>query len=365
MKVLMVTNIPAPYRLPIYEIINERLGDNFKVVFCASLEPTRQWVLDKFKFNHTFLKERKVYEKPNEYFTNYVHNNPDVFKEIRRFDPDIIINTGYNPTNLYAWSKTLFNKRKHVVMTDGTLTSELHLGFIHRLVRRLVFKTSASFIGASEGSKNLYDSYKILDNNFFKSYLCINNEMFSNSNSFEDRKFDLMFSGRFLKGKLPFFFAEVANQVKERIGNIKVLILGDGELKKEFLARLKELELDFEYAGFVSQESLPNYYGNSKLFLFPTMNDTWGVVANEALASGMPVITTPYAGVENDLIVNNKTGYVLEPEVDLWVEKAVAILKDKVKWSIMSNEGKKHVQNYNFKDAAEGIIEAAKLAHNF
>lgn len=361
MKITIITNIPAPYRIPIYEIIANKYGNDFLVIFASKSEANRSWNLNKFNFNHLFLKENVKAKKDG---FNYVHNNIDVLHHLKEFNPDVVITTGFNPTHLYAWLYSLVLRKKHIPMTDGWLESEKNLSFIHKFVRKLVFKTSNAFIGASKNSLLLYKSYGIDEKKLFKSHLCIDNKRFHNSISFKDREYDLMFSGQFTERKLPFLFADTAQKVSKRIKNLKVLILGDGPLKEEFFSKLQEYNINYHYAGFVSQEELPKFYSNSKLFLFTTRLDPWGVVVNEALASGTPVITTKYAGVVNDLLIDKLNGSVLEIDSDQWSKHVIEILSNINLWQVLSLNAKESVKEFNFDNAAKGIIEASEYAYN-
>lgn len=360
MKVVLVINIPAPYRVPVFERIAEKLGDGFLVIFAARTEPNRSWNIGELKFNHLFLNEN-ISEKADGF--NYVHNNFDVIRHLKTFNPDVVITTGFNPTHLYAWMYAKLFKKKHIYMTDGTIASEKHLSILHRIIRKFVYSTSQAFIGAGHKSRALYESYGISEQNIFQSHLCASNERFYNEIKYQDRTFDLMFSGQFTERKLPFLFSEVAKKVSVHIPNLKVLVLGDGPLKKEFLDRLKNDGIDFVYAGFVDQNELPHYYASARLFLFTTRLDPWGVVANEALASGTPVFVTPYAGVAEDLVKDMYNGFVLDINSDLWAERVVELLEDSELWQKFSKNAVESVKGFSFDNAAEGIINASMYSY--
>lgn len=359
MRIVIVTNMPAPYRNPIFKNMANRYHDDFLVIYSTKAEPNRTWKFDNLEFNHIYLKENIIGGTEG---LSYIHNNPDVWSLLKDFNPDAIITTGFNPTHLYAWLFSVIHRKKHIVMTDGWIESEKKLTWVHRFVRKIVFATSHAFIGASKNSLDLYRSYNLKDASLFQSHLCVENSLFLNDKSVEHREYDLMFSGQFTARKMPLFFAEVVKKVKDKIPNIKILILGNGPLKDEFFAFLEKYDINFNYAGFVTQKELPTYYSNSKLFLFPTLLDAWGVVVNEAMASGTPVITTPYAGVVNDLIINNENGFILPTDIDTWASHAINILNSHDLWNIMSKNARTHVLGYNFEIATQGIIDAINYA---
>lgn len=358
MKICLITNIPVPYRIPIFENIDKILGNNFLVIYCAKTESNRKWELDNFNFNYLFLKSNSKAKKDG---FNYVHNNLEIFKHLIKFNPDIVITTGFNPTHLYAWLYSKLFFKKHIPMTDGWLYSEKDLSKLHIILRKLIFKTSNAYIGASKNSVELFKSYGINGQKVFQSHLCIDNEKFKNLNSFSNRKYHVMFSGQFTDRKIPFFFCEIVEKLSLRIKNFKVLILGSGPLEIEILNRLDKSKIDYDYPGFVSQEKLPDFYANSKLFLFTTKLDAWGVVANESMASGTPIISTPYAGIINDLLIDSKNGYILDIDVEKWSQKVETILRNTDLWNELSLNAINKVQEFNFKDASNGIIEASKF----
>ena len=357
MKLVLVTNIPAPYRIPIFNRIARELGDNFLVVFCARLEPDRLWDLGSLEFRHVFLKESFVKRK-----NVFIHCNSDVIRKLRKFQPDVVVTTGFNPTHLLSWLYTLFSTAGHVPMTDGWLHSEKDLSLAHRIARKLVFRSSRSYIGASRASLELFRSYGVADNCLFQSHLCIDNDRFEAAGRNQQRSYDLMYSGQIIERKVPDFFVKVVAQVKARLGSVSVLVIGDGPQRKGFLDALKALDIDVTYAGFVSQAELPGHYASAKVLLFTTRNDPWGIVANEALASGTPVITSPFAGVANDLVLNGVNGYILDLEVTGWAQKTVALLSDDLLLQRMRRNAFESVKPFNFANAAQGIMAAARHA---
>ncbi|MBM1105812.1 glycosyltransferase [Aurantibacter crassamenti] len=355
MRTALITNIPAPYRLPMYEILNQKYGKDFIVIYCANTESNRSWNLNDLQFNHTFLKENVRLKKDG---FNYVHNNPEIFKVLKQYNPDIVIATGFNPTHLYGWIHTLLYRKKFIPMTDGWLGSEKDLSWVHKFIRKSVFKTSSAYIGASKNSLKLFQYYGVKKEHIFQSALCIHNSKFENDKKFNIRKYHIMYSGQFTERKLPFFFADVVIKLAQKIDGFKVLILGSGPLQEELFSKLDAHNIDYDFPGFISQEKLPEYYSDAKLFLFTTRMDPWGVVANEAMASGTPVITSPYAGIVNDLLVDDNTGFAIKIDSDLWANKAFEILSNSDEWNRLSKNAKGKVQELNFESSAKGVIDA-------
>ena len=325
----------------------------YLVIYCQKRESNRKWSVRIGKYPHEFLKSSVLRHKEK-----HVHVNFDIFKILFKKKPDVIISAGgFNPTMIFAFLWAKLFRLKHIVMTDGWIGSESNLSVIHRAVRKLVFKYSSAFIGASIHSLELYRSYGCLESALFQSHLCIDNDLYRISES-GGRHYDVMFSGQFIERKMPLFFAGVAKLVKEQLGHCRVLLLGDGPLKIEIISQLENQDIDYDYMGFVDQERLPSLYNNSKLFLFPTLNDPWGVVANEACAAGVPVITCRNAGVSNDLVIDDYNGYILELDEEKWAKKVVEVLSDRRLWAELSANAYDSVKTFEFTNAAKGIVDA-------
>ena len=358
MKVVIVTNIPAPYRINVYELLK---SNDYNVFFCSKNEGNRSWDSKKLNFKHIFLSEKVKNSGDN--FT-FIHNNLNVIRYLNFVKPDVVITCGFNPTYLYAFLWSLLKRKKHICMSDSSFFSEKKLSIAHKLIRSFVYKFSSSFIVASDSGKKLLNSYNIPGSKIFKSHLCANNAIFNCYKSFDDRSFDIMFSGQFHERKLPFLFVEVCVNLKKSFPNLKVLLIGDGPLKDDVLFLLKSHSINFDYAGFVSQDKLPAYYSNCKILLFTTRMDPWGVVANESMAAGTPVITTPFAGVSEELVINDFNGYICSTSAELWCEKACQYLNNPDLWSQHSIRCIDKVKDYTYLNASLGINDACEYVLN-
>jgi glycosyltransferase involved in cell wall biosynthesis len=101
-----------------------------------------------------------------------------------------------------------------------------------------------------------------------------------------------------------------------------------GEAKEEYITLTKELNLqNVHFLGFQKKDVLAKYYKASDVFVLPTREDIWGLVINEALAYGLPTITTDRCVAGLELIEDGVNGYVVPAEdVDALSEKIKAVL---------------------------------------
>lgn len=359
LRVAMVTNIPAPYRLPVFEQVATASDIDFCAFFCSGREPDREWDLAASKFKQIFLREKFI-----NFRGRFIHINPDLWRQLREFCPDVVITTGFNPTHLLAYAYARLHRVRHIAMTDGTYLSETKLSLVHRWVRRRVYAGTQAFIGASDGSFALFRSYGIESRCMFKSHLCANNAVFFNALPVEKR-FDFIFCGRFMAIKNPLFAIEVARCVSQRLGRkVSILFLGSGDMEPEMRAASAAVAQQVEsvFAGFARQDELPQLYGSARILLFPTQWDPWGVVANEACAAGLPVLVSPVAGSAVELVRDGENGFVLSLDIQQWTDASVRLLSDRHLYESMSARGRVLVQEYSFENAAAGIVNAVRMS---
>lgn len=359
MRVALITNIPAPYRIPAWNMVGKVLKEDFMVFFCSTTEPNRNWDIPEITFNHVFLKENYHLKKDN---ITVVHNNKDIFSQLKNFKPDIVITGGFNPTMLYAYLSSILRGRKHMAITDAWLRSEQNLGLAHRIIRKIIYRSSAAVLPCSIKGREYFEHYGVKPENIFICHYAINIKKFVNHNSFAERPFDLIFSGQFIERKNPLFFISIVRELKVKIRELKILLLGNGPLKEEIIEALNESGVEYDYPGYAKQDELPQYYSQSKIFLFPTEYDAWGVVAHEALAAGTPVITTPDAGCAGELVLNNRNGFVLTLEKEKWMEACLNLLTDQGKWEQFSMNARETAARINSEETTASMIRAFEHA---
>lgn len=358
-KVALVTNIPAPYRVPVWNILAADERIDLTLVFCAGREPNRQWDMDGFRFNCIFLSES--------FFSTsrgYVHSNTDIVGTLATLNPDVVITSSFNPTSLYAFAYAWWSGRRHICMTDGTPASEQHLSLAHKFVRSAVFKRSSAFIGGSGASAALYRSWGIEQERIFRSNLCIDNMRFERATSNATKSVDVVFCGRFAREKQPMFLFDVAERAATIIGRaVSIAFIGAGELEEAMKERARQTpSVSCTFHGFVSQSELPDLYASARVFLFPTTGDVWGIVASEACAAGLPIISTPHSGAVGDIIVDGINSFVRPLDPAEWATALAQLLSDRTLWERFSQSSRLMVRAYTYEAAADAIVAAVRRA---
>lgn len=363
MKYVLISDPPAPWREPVFEMVHRQLGDDFHVVYFGDREKRRLWSFRLGSHPKTVLPSVSVHlGDRGERFVN-----PGIVPFLLKHRPKIAICFGVYPTSLIAHLVLRVLGSKVIVFADTWLGRDTNLSVDQKIVRRIIYGTwGRTYIGASEQTLRMFRHYnKRADHRaMFLSSLCADNDYFRSvlSGTLVQRRYDLLFCGRIVSTKNPLFFGTVVAEVRKRRGACSVLVVGDGdeELKRRWFADMEKNQVDYEYVGFVSHEQLPGYYAKARLLLLPTSGDCWGVVINEAMVSGVPVITTDRTAAAGELVMHEQNGYVLPLETQAWVNRICALLDDPNMLHRFSSRAREDVQRFNFARAAQGIVDAVR-----
>lgn len=358
-RCVLLTNVPVPYRLPALDHLAQSPDVELMVVYCAPahIDASQDGRAVGYEV-HFLTGQYKIYD------TRFSHSDFSVLTLLSTLKPDVVITAGYVPTFLYAFMWACLHRVKHVVMTDGTLESEAGLSRLHRVVRRVVFSQTSSFIAACERGRALFESYGVASDRIHIAPLCTHNDRFTPTGQLA-RTHDLLFCGRFMEGKNPLFALDVAKGVALKLGRkVSLRFVGQGAMQEQMVTHAKTLSahVDVSFAGYLSQADLPLEYAAARIFLFPTSMDAWGVVLNEACAAGLPCVSSPHTGAAGELIVDGVNGYVCRLDRDLWVTRCVNLLKDDALWADFSQASMRLVRRFTFESAADGIATAVRQA---
>ncbi len=140
--------------------------------------------------------------------------------------------------------------------------------------------------------------------------------------------------------------------------NYKLVIAGDkGWLYKQIFDEIKSSDLQKEvlFLGIVEDEDLPMLYNCADIFVYPSLYEGFGLPPLEAMACGIPVITSNTSSLPE--VVDN-AGIMVDPDdVNSLCEAMYNVLKDKELWNHMSKKGLDRAKLFSWKDSAKKILE--------
>ena len=147
--------------------------------------------------------------------------------------------------------------------------------------------------------------------------------------------------------------------------NTGIYIIG-GKPTDEYINLKNELKLDnVHFVDFLQKKELKEYYKAADLFVFPTREDIWGLVINEAMSYGLPIVTTDNCVAGLELVHNGENGYIVEVEDGSTLcEKTNMIINDKKLKNKMSKNSLEKIKNYTIENMAKEHYKIFKEINN-
>jgi glycosyltransferase involved in cell wall biosynthesis len=170
--------------------------------------------------------------------------------------------------------------------------------------------------------------------------------------------------GRFIPFKAPVEAVEaVAQARRSAVRPLHLMLVGSGPLEEDLAVRAGELKLDVTFAGWRSGDALLEAYAATDIFLLLSHRETWGIVVNEAAASGLPLILTDTVGAAADLLVPGENGELVRPGDVAGQAAAIARLaNDDALRNRYGRRSREIVAPWGYGPSVETFVEAMRKA---
>ena len=174
----------------------------------------------------------------------------------------------------------------------------------------------------------------------------------------------VLFVGELNERKGVRFLLRAFTKLKSERENTTLVIIGDGELKSKLIQLVSNESLThIIFTGWISEEEKIKYYAIADLFVLPTLSDVWGLVVNEAMACGLPIVTTTAAGCASDMIVEGENGFIVEPQnVDALHEAMRRIVYDELREKMGEKSYEILITRFSLDNAVNGFLDAIQFA---
>ena len=364
MKVLFMANIPSPYRVKFFDELGKYC--DLTVTFEGKKATDRDagW---KARATTSF---RSVYLKGIRTSSDQFLC-PGIVKILnRRFD-HIIVGGYSTPTSMLAIEYMRLRRIPFWIEADGGIISndnKLKYG----LKRHLISSASAWFssgkatteylvhYGAKQEKTCVYPFTSVSANQIL-DHLPTKEEKENLRKELGVTEQKMIISvGRFIPVK---GFDVLMKAAKNLPSDIGVYIVG-GQPDENYLKMQNELNLSHvHFIDFMSPDRLAKYYQAANLFVLMTRGDVWGLVVNEAMANGLPVITTDRCVAGLELVQNGKNGYIVP------VDDADALAEAITKFYVgdmqgMAENALKAIRGYTIEEMAKRHIQILETGEN-
>ena len=317
-RVLYVTNLPAPYKIDLFEAMSKEL--DLTVIYERHTATNRdeKWKNNnKRSFEEIYLNGKEIGEESS--FA------PSIIKYLKHNKYDGIIMNGYSsPTTMIAISYLRFMRIPFIIACDGAISKSSNR--IKNQVKKFFVCSATYWLCSSRATKEqlvrlgadinrcmIYPFTSLTE----KDFLYANNKLLIDKKIYKKKlgvaeKSMILSVGRFSYdngyGKGYDMLLKAAEKLDKDIG---IYIVGDNPTDEFLKWKLKKSLTNVHFIGFKTKEELSDYYAAADIFVLMTRGDVWGLVINEAMMYHLPVITTDKCGAGNELVKNGINGFIV------------------------------------------------------
>lgn len=355
MKVLFLTNLPAPYRVEFFDELGKLVDLTVLYEVEKAKDRDRAWkTISSDTYQTVFLKS--WFQKTDSAFC------PDVISWLDQFQNDIIIIGGYStPTGMLAVQYLNRKKIPFILNIDGGMKKE-DKWYIRKVKEYFIGKASwwlstgktcdeyLLAYGANIECIYHYSFTSLRRNDILKEAISdCEKKRIREELKIKETKVVLAV-GQFISRKGFDILLRAADGIGVDCG---IYIIG-GKVTQEYQQLVDDLELkNIHFCKFMKKEQLKKYYLASDLFVLPTREDIWGLVINEAMSCGLPVITTDHCVAGLELIENERNGYIVPVDNVCELRRAIeCVLKNDNKRSKMAGNSLKTIEKYTIENMA-------------
>lgn len=287
--------------------------------------------------------------------------------KLDEINPDIVIGSSivfFAGALGIRWAK---NNRKKFVMFDDAKPSQVKRSFLVRTIKNLIIHQVDGLWLPSADYDEPYRPLVPKSTLLFHGYNSIDNDLFRFKKKKEMNFTTITCVARLVPIKNIDNLLRAWKIIEKKRPDYKLAIIGDGP---EFVS-LNELTLNLGlktivFLGAINNSDIPTYFYNSVAFVLPSLSESWGLVVNEAMAAGLPILISNKINAANTLLEEGANGYGFEPsDIENIAGKILNFieldLEEKIK---MSNNSLEIIDRMNYENMGDELINAVyNLSH--
>lgn len=363
MKLFILTTVMAPYRI---DVFNE-LGKACDLTVCFEQKKDNERNDNWYKENTKNFKLIKAngWEKS----INYIKLS--TIKYLKQEKPDLVIFYEYSTkTAMLLMQYCIVKKIKYLINCDGAFIDTKNN--IKKYIKSHYIKNAIGCLANGKSAKKYFLYYGAKEKNiYFHNFSTLHkrdilesplkidekNKLREELNVSQSKRIFLCV-GNYINRKGYDLIIKAAKEFRKE--NIEFINIGWGDKKEEYQKLIDEYCLDnIILENFKDKETLKKYYDLADIFLFPTREDIWGLVVNEAMARGLPVITTDRCNAGLELVENNINGEIIKTNSYEDLVKAIRKYLEKSDGELykQGEESIKKIKEYTIENIAKSHIK--------
>ena len=359
-KVLFLTNIPSPYRVDFFNELGKKCDLTVLFEKGTSDERDKSWGNYNFESFKGIVLKGIALDKDKAFSKEVVKYLKDF-----RYNNIIVANTA-TPTGMLAIEYMKLHKISYYIEGDGGFAKS-GKGLKEKIKKHFI-KGAIGYFSTSKSHDLYYKTYGAEEDKIYRyPFTSLKKEDIIKKTVSKDEKLQLRSQlgineenvivavGQFIHRK---GFDVLINACQYFNENVGVYIIG-GVPSEEYLKLQETVGFkNIHFLEFMLKPQLNEYFKSADVFVLPTREDIWGLVVNEAMAQGLPVVTTDKCIAGLELVENSKTGFIVHCDnCKELAEKVNLILLDEKTKKSMSEACLNKISKYTFSDMADSHLK--------
>jgi glycosyltransferase involved in cell wall biosynthesis len=386
-RLAVVNSHPIQYFAPLYAYLSSDPSLEVTALYCSNIslrgavdpgfKQAVTWDVDLLSgYQSVFLGNDAKERRPAGFWSLIC---PEVWSETRSGRYDAVWLHGYNyAANVLAM---LAAKTKGLPVF---MRSETHLGLqrtsVKRWLRDTVLSVAYRFVDGffAIGTAN-YAYYRALgvpeEKIFDVPYTVDNDRFIAAATLTAEQRVDIrkkyglppdgkviLYASKFMRRKHPDDVIRAVASLRDKGFSTTVFMVGSGEMEQELRHLVTSLSMDnVVFGGFINQAELPKIYAVSDVFVLPSENEPWGLIVNEVMCAGIPVVVSDEAGCVRDLVKEGVNGYHMKAgDVGTLAAALEKLLADESARQCMGAASLSIIKGWGYEQCRQGIAAALR-----
>jgi len=298
---------------------------------------------------------------------------------LERLSPDVIAVAGYADRGMRQAAKWARRRgRTSILLSDSQARDLPRKRWREWLKRQWVSRHYSRAFVAGASAASYVESLGIASHRIWRGYDVVDNAHFA-AGAAQARRDEaalrkelklparfFLFVGRFAPEKnLPRLLAAFRSASADAaVAGRSLVLVGGGPEEAALRAVAAPLGDRVHFAGFQQLERLPAYYGLAEALLLPSLSEPWGLVVNEAMAAGLPVVASSQCGCVMELVLPGLNGVVVDAHDQQDIASALIAVAsrddgDRSRWGEAS---RRLIDNYSLETWARALTDCALSA---
>ncbi|MEG2789464.1 MAG: glycosyltransferase family 4 protein [Romboutsia sp.] len=355
-KGLVLAHFPSPYRVDVFKELAKVYDLTIYFEICEDQNRNSEWFIKDDNLNFKLINK----------------DNKGLFKnDIKNIDKyDFILAYDYHTVkSMWMQLNAIKKEVPYFINCDGAF---IRPNAIKDKIKKFFFSRAALLFASGDNAKRYFTYFGANERKIYiHDFTSLHSEDILNKRINDNEKFILkgklglgekkmvLSIGQFIERK---GFDVLLDSWKHMDENTQLVLIGGGELEANYRQFIKENSIkNIKILGFKNKKEIIEYYKAADLFVLPTREDIWGLVINEAMANGLPIITTNRCIAGLELVENGVNGFIvnINDSKELYYAMIEILNNDilaqeisnnnisKIKGKTVENIGKSHIEVIN------------------